>query len=139
MLSPLVQLCIVAATLAMVAIAIAAIRAMMRFEAATHEFTRTAETVRDSVEHAEAVTRQVEDLVASMQSAMAPVRRAAARIDEVTERAMRASHAVLDEVEPPLRNTLAVLAGLRTGTRSLIGALSRRANHIQSNGGKDHD
>jgi hypothetical protein len=94
--------------------------------------------VRDSVEHAEAVTRQVEDLVASMQSAMAPVRRAAARIDEVAERAMRASHAVLDEVEPPLRNTLAVLAGLRTGTRSLIGSLSRRANHMQSNGGNDH-
>jgi len=67
------------------------------------------------------------------------VRRAAARIDEVAERAMRASHAVLDEVEPPLRNTLAVLAGLRTGTRSLIGALSRRANHMQSNGGNNHE
>jgi biopolymer transport protein ExbB/TolQ len=138
-MSPLVQLCIVVATLAMVAIAIAAIRAMMRFEAATHEFTRTAETVRDSVEHAEAVTRQVQDLVASMYSAMAPVRRTAARIDEVAERAMRVSHAALDEVESPLRNTLAVLAGLRTGTRSLFEALSRRANHMQSNGGHDHD
>lgn len=137
-MSPLVQVCIVVVTVAMVAIAVAAIRAMMRFEAATHEFTRTAGTVRDSVEHAEAVTRQVQDLVASMQSAMAPVRRAATRIDEVAERAVRASHAVLDEMEPPLRNTLAVLAGLRTGTRSLIGALSRRANHMQSNGGKDH-
>ena len=138
-MSPLVQLCVVVATLSMVAIAIAAIRAMMRFEAATREFTRTAETVRDSVEHAEAVTRQVQDLVASMHSAMAPVRRTAARIDEVAERAMRASHAVLDEVESPLRNTLAVLAGLRTGTRSLIEALSRRANHMQSNGGQGHE
>lgn len=138
-MSPLVQLCIVVTTLAMVAIAIAAIRAMIRFEAATHEFTRMAETVRDSVEHAEAVTRQVQDLVASMQSAMAPLRHTAARIDEVAERAMRVSHAVLDEVELPLRNTLAVLAGLRTGTRSLIGALSRRAQHVQSNGGHDHE
>jgi len=137
-MSPMVQVCIVVVTVSMVAIAIATIRAMMRFEAATHEFTRTAETVRDSVEHAEAVTRQVEVLVASMQSAMAPVQRAAARIDEVAERAMRASHAVMDEMERPLRNTLAVLAGLRTGTRSLIGALSRRANHMQSNGGNDH-
>lgn len=138
-MSPLVQLCVVVATLSMVAIAIAAIRAMMRFEAATREFTRTAETVRDSVEHAEAVTRQVQDLVASMHSAMAPVRRTAARIDEVAERAMRAAHAVLDEVESPLRNTLAVLAGLRTGTRSLIEALSRRANHMHSNGGHGHE
>jgi biopolymer transport protein ExbB/TolQ len=138
-MSPLVQLCIVVATLAMAAIAIAAIRAMMRFEAAIHEFTRTAETVRDSVEHAEAVTRQVEEFVASMQSAVAPVGRAAVRIDELAERAMRASHAVLDEMEPPLRSTLAVLAGLRTGTRSLIGALSRRANHMQSNGGNGHE
>lgn len=138
-MSALVQLCIVVATLSMVAIAIAAIRAMMRFEAATHEFTRTAETVRDSVEHAEAVTRQVQDLVASMHSAMAPMRRTAARIEEVAERAMRASHAVLDEVESPLRTTLAVLAGLRTGTRSLIEALSRRANHMQSNGGHGHE
>ena len=78
-MSPMVQVCIVVVTVSMVAIAIATIRAMMRFEAATHEFTRTAETVRDSVEHAEAVTRQVEVLVASMQSAMAPVQRAAAR------------------------------------------------------------
>ena len=138
-MSPLVQLCIVVATLAMVTIAIAAIRAMMRFEAATHEFTRTAATVRDSVEHAEAVTRQVQDLVGSMQTAMAPLRRTAARIDEVAERATRASHAVLDEVESPLRNTLAVLAGLRTGTRSLIEALSRRATHIHSNGGHNHE
>jgi len=132
---PLVQLCIVVATLAVVAIAIAAMRAMMRIEAATHEFRRTAETVRDAVEHAEAVTRQVQDLVASMHSAVAPVRRTAERIEQVAERATRASHAVLDEVESPLRNTLAVLAGLRTGTRSLIGALSRRASHMQSNGG----
>jgi len=95
--------------------------------------------VRDSVEQAEALTRQVEDLVASIQSAIAPVRHAAARVDELAERAMRASHAVLDEVEPPLRSTLAVLAGLRTGTRSLIRAMSRRANHMQSNGGNDHD
>lgn len=137
-MSPLVQLCVVVATLAVVVIAIASIRAVMRFEAATHEFTRTAETVRGSVEHADAVTRQLGDLLASMNMAMAPLRHMAARIDEVAERATRASHAVLDEVESPLRNTLAVLAGLRTGTRSLIGALSRRANHMQSNGGHDH-
>ena len=137
-MSPLVQLCIVVATLAMVAIAVAAIRTMMRFEVATREFTRTAETVRVSVDHADAVTRQVGDLLASMHSTMAPLRHMAESIDEVAERAMRASHAVLDEVESPLRNTLAVLAGLRTGTRSLIGALSRRANHMQSNGGHDH-
>lgn len=135
----IVQICIVVATVAMVATAIAAIRAMMRFEDATHEFTRTAETVRDSVEHAEAVTRQVEGLVASVQTAVAPMRRAADRLDALADRATRASHAVLDEVEPPLRNTLAVLAGLRSGTRSLIGALSRRAHHAQSNGGSDHE
>jgi len=137
-MSPLVLLCIVVVTLAMVTIAVAAIRAVVRFEAAAHEFSRTAESVRDSVAHAEGVARQVEDLVTSMRSAMEPVGRVASRIEEVAERATRASHAVLDEMEPPLRNTLAVLAGLRTGTRSLLGSLARRANHLQSNGG-DHD
>lgn len=133
-MSPFVMVCIGVVTLAMVVIAIAAIRAMVRFEVAAHEFSRTTVSLRDSIEHAQEVAREVEDLVASMRSAMEPVQRAAERIDVVAERATRASHAVLDEMEPPLHNALAVLAGLRTGTRSLFGALSRRATHLHSNG-----
>jgi len=137
-MSALMQVCAVIVTLAIATIAIATIRAMRRFEVASHEFTRMAETIRESALQAEIVTRQLQDLAVAMQSVMPPIRNAASRLEALTERATDVSHAMLDQVESPIRNTLAVLTGLRAGTRSLLGSLGRRAGHQQSNGGYDH-
>ncbi len=129
-MTALVQFCVVVVTVALVANTIVAIRAMKRAEDA---LART----MVAIDHIEAVTLQVRELVASMQTAIQPVLRATTRIEEVAERATRASHAVLNEIDPPLRTTLAVVAGVKQGTRSLIGALARRMHHREhANGGE---
>ena len=134
----LLQVCAVVVTLTMVTIAIATIRAMRRFEVASHEFTRMAEAIRESMVQMEAVTRQLQDLAVATRSVMPPIRNAASRLETIADRVSEVSHAMLDQVETPIRNTLAVLTGLRAGTRSLIGALGRRAGRHSSNGGYDH-
>jgi hypothetical protein len=129
-MTPLVQFCVVVVTVALVVNTIVAIRAMKRAEDALARTTL-------AIDHIEAVTRQVQQLVASVQTAIEPLLRTTTRIEEVAERAARASHAVLNEIDPPLRTTLAVLAGVKQGTRSLIGALARRMHHQeQANGGE---
>jgi hypothetical protein len=124
----LVQVCIVIVTVALVANTIAAIRAMRRAEDALARTTQ-------AIDHVEAVTRQVQELVISIQAAIQPVLRTTTRIEEVGERATRVSHALLNEIDPPLRTTLAVLAGVKQGARSLMGALSRRMHHDVNGGG----
>jgi hypothetical protein len=129
-MTPLVEFCIVVVTVALVANTIAAIRAMKRAEDALTRATR-------AIDHIEAVTQQVQEVVASAQTAMQPVLRATTRFEEVAERATRTSHAVLNEIDPPLRTTLAVLAGVKQGARFLIGRLQRRMHHDEHvNGGE---
>jgi hypothetical protein len=135
----LMQICAVAVTLAIVGIAIATIRAMRRFEVTSHEFSRTAEKVRETVAQAEMVTRQLQDIAVSVQSTLTPVRNAAHRLAAVADRVTEVSNVIVDQVETPVRNTLAVLTGLRTGTRSLLGSLARRVGIRHSNGGYPHE
>jgi hypothetical protein len=131
----LIQVCAVAVTLAIVGIAIATIRAMRRFEVTAHEFSRTAEKVRETVAQAEQVTKQLQDIAVSVQSTLSPVRSAASRLAAVADRVTDVSNVIVDQVEIPVRNTLAVLTGLRTGTRSFLGSLVRRVGARHSNGG----
>jgi len=132
----LLQVCAVIVTLAIAGIAIATITAMRRFEQTAEEFRKTARVVRATVAEAEGVTRQVEELIGSFESVVPPLRRAAERLEDVSHRATNLSSALLNEVEGPIRNTLALVTGVRSGTRSLVQALSRRMHSTQLNGGQ---
>jgi uncharacterized protein YoxC len=134
----LIQVCAVVVTLAMVVIAFATMRATRRLEVAGQEFSRTAEVVRESVRKAEGVAREVQELAVALKSIAPPVRHAADQFGALAERVAEVSNAMLDEVESPIRTTLAVLTGVKTGTRSLFGALARRAHGQHRNGGGDH-
>jgi hypothetical protein len=133
-MSPVLEVCAIIVTVAIAVIAIMTIRAMHRFESAAIEFKRTARMVRASVAEAETVTRQVQELAGSIETVVSPLKRAAHRVEELSDRAVGLSNVVLNEVEGPIRNTLALITGVRTGTRSLMGALTRRAGR-ESNGG----
>jgi len=134
----LLQVCAVIVTLAIVAIALAVTRAMTRFVVASDEFTRTAETIRSSVAQAEAMTRQLRELANELESIVPPIKKVATRFGDLGERAAGITSAVLSEVEAPVRNTLALITGVRTGTRSLLGAITRRMGQ-PTNGGYPHE
>jgi uncharacterized protein YoxC len=131
----LLAVCAVVVTVAIAVIAIAAVRAIHRFEDTAAEIQKTAEMLRGTIAHSEAVLHEVHELTDSLGSVVAPLRRAADGAAQLSDRAVGMSSAVLDEIERPVRTTLALINGIRTGTRSLVGALTRRAKQTQTNGG----
>jgi hypothetical protein len=126
----IVQACIVVVTLALVAIAIATIRAMARFEKTAQELRETAQEARRSIS-------EVHEMVDSLSEAVTPLKRTIARFEELGQRTVRLSSAVLDEVERPVRTAVALVHGVRQGTHTLLGRLSQRFAHRRSatNGG----
>ena len=134
-MSVLLEICAVIVTIAFAIIAIAVLRAMKRFEDATDAFKKTAAVVRASVEDAATATRQVQELADSLESVVPPLRRAAGRVEELSDRAVRLSNVVLNEVEGPIRNTVAMITGVRAATRSLVGSLTRKQDPSTANGG----
>jgi len=138
-MSLILQICAVVVTIAVIAMAFALIKAMNRFSIASDEITRTAETIRSSVAQAEAMTRQLRELANELESIVPPLQRVARRFGDIGDRAAGITEAVLNEVEAPVRNTMALITGVRTGTRSLLGALARRAGQTQANGGYRHE
>lgn len=132
----LLGICAVVVTLAIAGIAIAIMRSLKRFEVTADEFSRTAEVLRSTI-------AEVHELTESMGAVVPPLQRAASRMEDLSDRAARISNSVLNEIEGPIRNTVAVITGVRTGTRSLIGALTNRIHKMQprthANGGTYHE
>lgn len=131
----ILTVCAVVVTVAIAALAIATVRAMNRFENTAEEIQKTAEMLRGTIAQSEAVIREVHELADSFGSVVPPLRRAADGIEQLSNRAVGISHTVLNEVETPVRTTLALINGFRTGTQSLVSALRRRVQHTHSNGG----
>jgi uncharacterized protein YoxC len=131
----LLAVCAVVVTVAIAALAIATVRAMNRFENTAQEIQKTSEMLRGTIAQAEGVIREVHELADSFGSVVPPLRRAADGIEQLSNRAVGISSTVLNEIEAPVRTTMALIHGFRTGTRSLVNALTRRAQHTHSNGG----
>jgi uncharacterized protein YoxC len=131
----LLAVCAVVVTIAVAATAIATVRAINRFENTAQEIQKTAEMLRGTIAQTESVIREVHELTDSLGGVVPPLRRAANGVEHVTNRAVRLSSTVLNEIEAPVRTTMALLNGVRNGTRSLFGALTRRVQHSHSNGG----
>ena len=138
-MSVLLGICAVVSTLCLAVVAYAILRVLRKFEIASDELTRTAEVVRSTASEANHLARRFGRIADELEPVIVPLKRATARLEDLGDRAVQLSNVVLDEVERPLRTTMAVLSGVRAGAHSLIGALTRRANQSQSNGGQSHE
>lgn len=130
-----IGICAVAVTLAFIAVAIAAMRAMDRFTRTADELSKTSEAIRDSLDRADAVTREFHELAESFQTVVPGVRRIVNRFEEIGDRTARLSSTVLNEVEAPIRTAVAVIRGVQTGAHTLMNALSHRARSNATNNG----
>ena len=134
------QICAGVVTTAIVAIAIATVRAMLRFERAVDTLTATADVVRRSVSEAREVTHEARELVASLADAAERVKDTALRFSDIGDRVSTLSRSVVDEVERPVREAVALARGVRTTASTLIERLSHRVTRRVSaaNGGSNH-
>jgi hypothetical protein len=134
---PLVQICIVVATLAFVAIAVATVRAMLRAERATARFAQLTAEIRRWVIEASLLTRETQETVVLARAVIAPIGRVAERFETLGTRTADLSVSILEEVETPLRAAAAVARGLGSVAAHFLGSLSRRftAGRASTNGG----
>lgn len=125
-MTPLVQVCLVLITAAFIVVSIVTVRAMSRIEKAADEFSRTAQSVQRSMALVEDVTHEMHELVGSMGEATPQLRRAASMFGDLGVRLAHLSSALMDEVERPVQNALAVARGVRSGTAFFVNRLSQR-------------
>jgi uncharacterized protein YoxC len=128
----LVGICVVAATLAWVAIAVAAVRTMARVGKATDQVTTLTAEIQQWIGQAHELTREARETLSSVREVAAPIRRVAERFETVAERAAGLSDAVLAEVEPPFRAAVAVARGVRTAAAFLLERWAHRSDNGRS-------
>ena len=122
----LVEICIVVATLAVVAMAVAAVRAMRRVEKMTDQVANLTGEIHLWVGQAGELTREARETVAAAREVIAPIRRVADRFGILGERLAGLSGAVLEEVEGPVHAAMAVVRGVRSVTAAFLDRWSHR-------------
>src|SRR5204862_8178249 len=118
------QICAVIVTIAVVAIAAATIRSSNRLVKALEEVSRLAVDLQQWMVQARQVTDNAQEVLGSIRDAVDPVKRMTERFENLGDRAVRLSEAVLDEVETPVRAAVAFTRGVRTGTAYFFDRLS---------------
>lgn len=133
----LVQISIVIATLAFVAIVTTTIIALVRLGQAAGRLSTAAEA---SLAQVEAIVIETKDLLAAMREIMPPAQRVMRRFEQLGDRVAALSTHVLDEVEEPVLATVAMARGLRVGSSLLLDSLTRRfTRRSSSNNGAQDD
>lgn len=137
----LFQVCAVVSTLALVTLSVGLTMLFLRIRTLTQEVGQMVETVKTSTTRIETfINEEAVKVVRQMHDVIPPIRRAAESLEAVGERTARLSHAVLEEVEAPVRTAVAVLRGVRAGTDRLFQTFTRRSAPPKThyNGGHDH-
>ena len=134
------QFCVVVVTIAVVVIAIAAVRLMARLDRSADDASKTFAMVRTSLERVQDMTREMHEVLDSMRSIAPPIRRVALQFEALGQRTAELSDAVLQEVEAPVRTALSVARGVRAGTSFFLDRFTQRLAHRRAatNGGHDH-
>ncbi len=136
-----VEVAVVVASVAVAAIAVAAVRAIYCVERATNEAAKLSGDIQLWVREVRDFTVEARGAMASAREVIPPVRRVVDRFESLGQRAADLSHAVLEEVEPPLRIATAIARGMRAVRGSLWERLSHRIDHRRSatQKGTDHE
>lgn len=135
----LIQICIVIATIGLLAIALMAVRMMTRFNKVTEELSQLAHVVRESALKFDLVTHEARALAASLRECVPPVLRVVDRFEVVGQRTADLSTALLEELELPVFTATAVARGVRSGAHHFLKRLMVRFTHRNSpnNGGHE--
>lgn len=137
----LIQICIVIATIGLLAIALMTIRMMTRFNKVAEELSQLTRAVRESAVRFDLATHEARALLASLRDCVPPVQRVVGRFDALSRRAAALSSTILEELEPPVFTAAAVARGVRSGADHFLKRLVHRVTHRHqlTHGGNDHD
>src|SRR5437764_1466195 len=128
----LVGICVVVATLAVVATAVVAIRALHGLEKVGDEVSKLPAEIHLWIGEARALTGEARETTASLRSVIDPIGRVTERFEILGQRTADVTDALLDEAKQPLRVALAVTDGVRSVAAWLLKHWSQRVNHGRS-------
>jgi uncharacterized protein YoxC len=131
----LLGICAAIVTVAFVALTVATVRALNRFRDVAAQLEQTSRRLDESIAGVQAVTREAQGLISSAGQAVPHIQRAARSIETVGTRAAGLGHALLNEVEIPLRTAIRLFRGARYTAGSLLEKLARREHARMNNGG----
>ena len=137
----LVQICIAVATLALVGIAIALIRAIGQLRRTAETLERTASRVEQTIPEVERAILESRELLDTVGNVVRRVDRVAEEFTDAGHRLARTTSMVVDEVVDPVTRVAAVVRGVKTGASTLMDAIARRRSfrsNATSTGG-NHD
>ena len=137
-LSPFLQVIVVVVTVAFLAMAYAVVRALGRFARAAESFTEPTGAVAKLVENASRTSTEARELVVRLDAVAENVAGVAEKFRGLSDRAFNVSSAILDEVEPPVRQAVYVARGIRAGAGLLMERWAGGRNHNPQEG-QDHE
>jgi len=124
-------------TLAILVTAYAVWRMVKKFEELATKASLGIDDVRRVTGEAQRVIATAHEATRGLQRGVAEFQEVGSQFQQVGRRALQISHLVLDEVERPARNALALVHGVKAGAAALLGRkLTHHSNH-RYNGG-DH-
>lgn|SRR5262245_57593066 len=138
-----VELSIVASAIAFVILAIVATRTMLRVDKAVERlverFSRTSEGVNQALLEVAKVTAEAKEVVSSLRDTVPHVKRVSERAERLGDRVFNLSHALIDEVEGPVRTAVSVVRGVRSGATYLMDLIGRRLDGVAPRRGNHHE
>lgn len=126
-MTPTIEIAIIVLTAVIVIVAFAVVRALSRFSRAVDAMTEETGPLSTLLEDARKTSNEIRELVAKLESISNAFQGAASRIGSVGERAASVSSAMLDQIEPPVRQALSLVNGFRVGAEFLADRWSQRS------------
>jgi len=138
-MSTLVQICVVVVTIAVVLMAYVALRMLLQLQATSRKFEDRLVHLEGILEDSRQASKRVVELMGVLERIAASVGTGVTRIEAVVDRATLVGSTVLDEIEQPVRDAVAVMRGLRSGVRAITERwMNGHRSEVHSRGGENH-
>lgn len=135
----LTQICTIAASLALVGIALVAIYLMLQTRALIVNANRSLAELPSLLAETRRTAATVEELLVAFTHITRSVRVAVSQFETLATRTSDITTTLLDEVERPVSHAVGVIRGIQAGARHLIQRWRARAGaHSNTNGGVNH-
>lgn len=124
-MSPIVQVCIVIVTGAVVVLAFLASRLMIRMDAMTKTLEVGFLKLEEILEDVRQTSQRVRNVMDVADDAALSVRRAASRLEGLVDHATSVGWAAIDTIERPVHRAAAVWKGIRAGASYVLSRWTR--------------
>lgn len=140
-MSPLLQVCSVVVTLAILSVAVASVRVLSHIVPMLKELRRLLPELRRTLVNVDALADELRDAIQPLRDVGPAARRVAFGFERIGERIAMAASSLLDQVEDPWFQGSRLLRGVRVGASQLVKQWADRltAGRTSVQGGNHHE